>query len=72
MSKKKDRINTTFRSCPICNGKQIIVYCIKKFFKQKFFIYCYKCHKDIEVKITKRKEELDYIEMEKLLERSRR
>lgn len=68
MSKKKDRVDTTFRSCPICRGKQIIVYS-RKLFKEKLHIYCYKCHKDIAVKIISRKENLDYIEMEKLLKR---
>lgn len=65
MSKKKDRVDTTFRSCPICRGKNIIVHS-KKRFKEKLYIYCYKCQKDIEVKIVNRKENLDYLEVEKI------
>lgn len=52
MSKKKDRENTSYRYCPICGGKTIIVHSIGKF-KESHYIYCYRCHKDIRVEIEK-------------------
>ena len=36
MSKKKDRENTSYRYCPICGGKHIIVYG-RKTFKTKYY-----------------------------------
>lgn len=54
MSKKKDRENISYRYCPICGGRQIIVYS-EKIFKTKYYINCYKCNKHIFVKIKKEK-----------------
>lgn len=62
MSKKKDRLNTTYRYCPICGKKRIIVY-IKRFIKRRYYIHCDYCSKDIKVEEAKRKESLDYIEI---------
>ena len=39
MSDKKDIENTSYRYCPLCGGKQIIVYS-EKIFKTKYYIYC--------------------------------
>lgn len=50
MSKRKDRLYTNWRSCPICAGKNIFVWKSKKLFcKEKTYIYCYKCEKDVQV-----------------------
>ena len=67
MSKRKDRMNTNFRCCPMCGGKQIIVYITKKRFKEKTFIYCYKCQKNIDVKVVYRKENLDSLEIRRYI-----
>ena len=45
MSKKKDRQDTTYRFCPHCGGKSIIVSKIRKFLKFKTLLDCYKCNK---------------------------
>ena len=50
MSKKKDRLNTHFRNCPICGGKQIYVYKRKKVMHEKAYIHCYKCNRNVQVK----------------------
>lgn len=52
MSKKKDRENTSYRYCPMCGGRQIIVYS-EKIFKTKYYINCYKCNKHILVESKK-------------------
>lgn len=54
MSKRKDRLYTHYRVCPICAGKNIYVWKSKKRFqKEKTYIHCYKCCKDIQVKVKK-------------------
>lgn len=68
MSKKKDRENTMYKNCPVCGGKRIIVYS-KKFFKRKYYIYCYKCNADIKVESVYRKYSLDYLEIQELYKR---
>lgn len=64
MSKKKDRQDTNYRYCPMCGGKQIIVYLSKKIFKYKKYIYCYKCQKNIEIKEIYLKKNLEKLEIE--------
>lgn len=54
MSKKKDRLNTTYRYCPICGGKQIFI--ITKNISKKKYIYCCKCNKNILVKVKEDKQ----------------
>lgn len=71
MSKKKDRINQNYRNCHCCGRKGILVYAKRKFFRWNYYIYCYKCRIDILVKTYLRKEQLDYIEAQKLLRRNR-
>ena len=63
MSKRKDRLNTLYRYCPICGGKSILVWETKKLFSEKkTFIRCYnKCHKDILVKDVYTKVNTDYL-----------
>lgn len=51
MSKRKDRLYTHYRVCPICAGKNISVLKSKRIFqKEKTYIQCHKCCKDIQVK----------------------
>lgn len=60
MSKRKDRLYTNYRACPICVGKNIFIWKSKRtFHKEKTFIHCCKCEKDIQVVVLnmeKRKE----------------
>lgn len=51
MSKRKDRLYTQYRHCPICGGKYICVEEIKKLFhKKRTYIHCGSCRKYIQVK----------------------
>lgn len=51
MSKRKDRLYTEYRNCPVYGKKTIYIWKTKKIFhKEKTYIHCYMCHKDIEVK----------------------
>lgn len=51
MSKRKDRLYTYYRNCPICGGKNIYVWKTKRMFrKENTYIHCVKCSKDIQVK----------------------
>lgn len=45
MSKKKERKNTTYRYCPSCGGKQIIVFLVREKLKYRTILSCYKCEK---------------------------
>ncbi len=45
MSKKKDREDTTYRFCPQCGNKTIIVSKARKYFKYKTLLNCYRCKK---------------------------
>lgn len=49
MSKRKDRLNTSYRYCPICGHKQISVKKFGKLFP-KYCICCWKCKSNIFVK----------------------
>ena len=51
MSKRKDRLYTDYRYCPICQSKCISVEIEKKFWKEKYYIYCHKCKKKIKVEV---------------------
>lgn len=52
MSKKKDRLNLPYRSCPACGRKTINVI-IKGRFKKKMIIHCYWCKNETVVKVVK-------------------
>lgn len=52
MSKRKDRLYTEYRCCPICRGRYIWIEKTKKLFhKEKTYIYCGDCNKYIEVEV---------------------
>lgn len=54
MSKRKDRLYTAYRVCPICAGKNIFVLKSKRIFsKEKTYIHCYKCCVYVQVKMKK-------------------
>lgn len=51
MSKKKDRLNTNYRCCPICCSKNIFVTQKRHIFKKtKTYINCCMCRKEVEVR----------------------
>ena len=52
MSKRKDRLYTNYRCCPICGGKSIEVSKLKRFFRIQTVIECnnWNCNKNIIVK----------------------
>lgn len=50
MSEKKDRKNITYRYCPSCGGKQIIVSLIKEKHIYRPLLSCYKCEKSYYLK----------------------
>lgn len=52
MSKRKDRLYSEYRYCPICGSKYIVIGKKKKRFrKEKTYIYCGICKKHIKVEV---------------------
>lgn len=52
LSKRKDRLNTNYRYCPICGRKTVVVSKRKKIFqKEKAYINCYTCENKIRVEV---------------------
>lgn len=51
MAKRKDRLYTEYRCCPICGSKYITVFKYKKLFKEHTIIECHEfnCFKNTEV-----------------------
>lgn len=55
MAKRKDRLYTEYRSCPICGSKNITIFKFKRLFKEHIVVECHRfeCNKNIEVKEIK-------------------
>lgn len=50
MSKKKDRLNSDYRFCPICGRKTIHVAIKKRFCKEKTYIECRYCWRTVMIR----------------------